>query len=229
VGATPAEAASAFGRLPAPFGRYRLLKVLGQGGMGTVYLAGDPQLDRLVALKVPRFAADDDPEARGRFFREARAAATLRHAHICPVYDVGVVDGVHYLTMAYIEGRPLSDLVGPGRKPLPVRGVVALVRKLALALEEAHRQRVVHRDLKPANVMLTGRGEPVIMDFGLARRAGKRDARVTQEGTILGTPAYMAPEQARATPTTSARPATSTAWASSSTSCSPAGRRSSAT
>ena len=182
--------------LAGQFGRYRILRKLGQGGMGAVYLAHDDKLDRQVALKVPRFGPDDGPEVLERFEREARAAATISHPNICPVYDVGDVGGVHFVTMAYVEGQSLSGLVQSG-KPLPQRPVAALVRKLALAMEEAHRKGVVHRDLKPSNVMVDRRREPVVMDFGLARRAGAAEARLTRGGTVLGTPAYMSPEQAR--------------------------------
>jgi serine/threonine protein kinase len=180
--------------LPEQFGRYRILKQLGKGGMGSVYLAHDSQLDRRVALKVPHFAPEDGPEVLERFRREARAAATIEHPNICPVYDVGEVNGVNYLTMAYVEGRPLSDLL-KGDKPLPQRSVAAVVRKLALALEEAHKKGVIHRDLKPSNVMINRRKEPVLMDFGLARRVDKGEARLTKSGSVLGTPAYMPPEQ----------------------------------
>jgi serine/threonine protein kinase len=184
-------------QLPAPFGRYQLVQLLGRGGMGTVYLAQDSQLDRPVALKVPHFSAEDGPLVLERFRREARAAATLRHANLCPVYDVGAIDGTPYLTMAYIEGRSLAEVLRDHPGPVKPRQAAALVRRLALALAEAHRLNVVHRDLKPANVMLTGRGEPIIMDFGLARRGDAREARMTLPGARLGTPAYMAPEQAR--------------------------------
>jgi HEAT repeat protein len=182
--------------LPEQFGRYRILKKLGQGGMGAVYLAHDSQLDRKVALKVPRFRPEDGPEMLERFSREARAAATLSHPNICPVHDVGEINGIHYATMAYIEGLPLSDLIQPG-KPLPQRPVAAIVRKLALTLEEAHQRGIIHRDLKPANIMVNRQKEPVVMDFGLARRIGKGEARLTKGGAILGTPAYMSPEQVR--------------------------------
>jgi predicted Ser/Thr protein kinase len=177
--------------LPEQFGRYRIVRRLGQGGMGAVYLAHDSQLDRRVALKVPHFNPGDGPEALERFYREARLAATLNHPHICPVYDSGSCNGIPYLTMAFIEGRPLSDLVGEG--PLPSRQVVTLFRQVALALHAAHQIGVIHRDLKPANIMITPRGEAVVMDFGLARRA--TDNRLTQSGALVGTPAYMAPEQ----------------------------------
>jgi predicted Ser/Thr protein kinase len=192
--AGPAAAPTAPAELPEQFGRYRIVKRLGQGGMGSVYLARDSQLDRQVALKVPLFSAADGPEVLERFIREAQAAAAIHHANICPVYDVGRIDGVPYVTMAYIEGRPLSELVQEG-KPLPQRPAAALVQKLALALAEAHRHGVVHRDLKPGNVMVNRRQEPVIMDFGLARRINKEDARLTKAGQVLGTPAYMPPEQ----------------------------------
>jgi predicted Ser/Thr protein kinase len=197
----PQQAEAAPGRLPeklpAPFGRYELLKLLGQGGMGAVYLARDTQLDRLVALKVPFFTATDGPHVLERFLREARAAATLHHANVCPVYDVGQIDGTHYLTMAYIEGRSLAEVLRGNKKAAAPRQAAALVRKLALALEQAHRKNVIHRDLKPGNIMLAKGGEPIIMDFGLARRGESGDARLTQQGSILGTPAYMAPEQAK--------------------------------
>ncbi len=182
--------------LPDQFGRYRIVRRLGKGGMGSVYLAHDTQLDRQVALKVPHFSAEDGPEVRERFYREARAAATLHHAGICPVHDVGEINGVPFLTMAYIEGRPLSQFVSADR-PLTPRQVATLVRKLAQALQEAHQRGVIHRDLKPSNIMVNARGEPVVMDFGLARRLNK-DVRITGSGTIMGTPAYMSPEQVNA-------------------------------
>jgi predicted Ser/Thr protein kinase len=182
--------------LPASFGRYRLIKLLGQGGMGAVYLAHDDQLDRPVALKVPFFEAGDRTQVMSRFEREARAAATLLHPNICPLYDVGVFEGMPYLTMAYVDGKPLSESAAAA--PLTFRQSAALIRKLALALQEAHDRGVIHRDLKPANVMIDKRGEPIIMDFGLARRTRAEDRRLTRTGFLLGTPAYAPPEQANA-------------------------------
>jgi serine/threonine protein kinase len=180
--------------LPEKFGRYRILKKLGQGGMGAVYLAHDTQLDRQVALKVPHFGPEAGPEALARFHREAKSAATLHHPNLCPVFDVGQHQGVHFLTMAFIEGKQLSAFIKDG-KGLAPRQAAMLVRTLALALQEAHAKGVIHRDLKPSNVMMNQRKEPVIMDFGLARRAGGQDARITKMGAVMGTPAYMAPEQ----------------------------------
>ncbi len=183
---------------PASFGRYRVLKLLGKGGMGAVYLAHDTQLDRPVALKVPHFDSVDGPQVLERFFREARAAATLQHANICPLHDIGQFDGTPYLTMAYIEGKPLAQFAAA--RPLTSRQSALLVRKLALALQEAHKRGVIHRDLKPENVMIDRRGEPIIMDFGLARRTSGKDPRLTQRGSLLGTPAYMPPEQVSGNP-----------------------------
>lgn len=180
--------------LPEQFGRYRILRKLGQGSMGAVYLAHDSSLDRPVALKVPRLTLGDDQRVRDRFYREARAAATLEHPNLCPVYDVGEINGTPYLTMAFVEGQPLSNVLR--EKPAPgVSQIVNLIHQLAVALQEAHARGVVHRDLKPANVMLNPRGEPVVMDFGLARRAEPQEVRLTHTGSLIGTPAYMAPEQ----------------------------------
>jgi hypothetical protein len=195
--APPAGSAGGAGlAVSSRFGRYQILKCLGRGGMGSVYLAEDTQLGRRVALKVPHFTAEHGPRVLERFYREARAAATLEHANLCPVYDVGQVEGTHYLTMAYVEGRPLADFIQPD-KPLPERQVAAVVRKLALAMQEAHARGVVHRDLKPANILINRRREPVIMDFGLARLSQQENARLTRVGAIMGTPSYMAPEQVK--------------------------------
>ncbi|HKB36946.1 MAG TPA: serine/threonine-protein kinase, partial [Gemmataceae bacterium] len=138
--------------LPRQFGRYRIVQTLGKGGMGTVYLAHDSQLDRQVALKVAHFRAGE-ADLLERFYREGRAASTLDHPNLCPVYDVGVLDGIPYLTMPYIEGKTLAELSSE-HKPYPQRQSAVLVRKLALALEEAHRRGVIHRDLKPANIKI---------------------------------------------------------------------------
>ncbi len=185
-------------QVPEDFGRYRIIKQLGQGGMGSVYLAQDTHLGRPVALKVPDFGNHEAPEARRRFLEEARTAATLDHPYLCRVYETGEIEGQPYLTMAYIEGQSLAALVG--EEGWPQRQVAALMGKLALALQEAHARKVVHRDLKPANVMIkttSGRREPVIVDFGLARRDNRQEQRLTKSGQIMGTLGYMAPEQIR--------------------------------
>jgi class 3 adenylate cyclase/predicted Ser/Thr protein kinase len=182
--------------LPERIGRYRILKRLGKGGMGAVYLAEDTQLRRKVALKVPNFGPDERPDVLERFYREARTAARLQHPHICPVFDVDQIDGRHVLTMAYLEGDTLAKLVPefPNRPPTEA---AALVRTVALALDEAHRQGIIHRDLKPANIMIDPRGRPVVMDFGLAREIEAASSELSSPGMVMGTPDYMAPEQAR--------------------------------
>jgi serine/threonine protein kinase/formylglycine-generating enzyme required for sulfatase activity len=186
--------------LQGKFGRYQIIRALGKGAMGAVYLAEDSQLERKVAIKTPHFEDDPTGELIARFYREARAAATLRHANICPVHDVGQIDGKHFISMAYIEGRPLSDVIRGG-KAQSERPILIAVQKLARALQEAHDHQIVHRDLKPANIMVDKKGEPIIMDFGLARKARKEgEATLTQSGAILGSPAYMSPEQIEGDP-----------------------------
>lgn len=198
--------------LPEQFGRYRIEKALGEGGMGTVYLAHDTQLDRKVALKTPKFGRHFDHHLVERFYREARSAATLQHPNICPVYDVGELNGIHYISMAYIEGRPLSDYIQATKLP-SVQSTLRIIRRVALALHEAHQLGLVHRDLKPANIMIGRRNEPIVMDFGLARQFDGDDrstpdsepsaslsreiveSRLTLDGTVVGSPGYMAPEQ----------------------------------
>ncbi len=184
--------------IPQQFGRYKIIKQLGAGAMGEVYLAEDTELHRKVALKIPLFDDPKNTELAERFYREARSSAILRHANICPVYDVGELEGVRYISMAYIEGAPLSDLL-KSPEPVPERRVAYLIRKLALGLTDAHEQTIIHRDLKPANIMLDKKGEPVVMDFGLACITNHSEsARITRSGQILGTPAYMPPEQIEA-------------------------------
>ncbi len=183
-------------RIPRQFGRYRIQDCLGRGGMGAVFRAYDTQLDRAVALKVP-FLEEDDGGAglRERFYREARAAAALHHPNLCPVYDVGELHGVPYLTMAFIDGRSLAKELEAGRAFTPPQAAL-LVRKLALAMHEAHAHGVIHRDLKPANVLLRPNGEPVITDFGLARRGNDPHSEgLTRQGDVIGTIEYMSPEQ----------------------------------
>jgi predicted Ser/Thr protein kinase len=184
--------------LPACLGRYRVASRLGGGGMGDVYLAHDPQLNnRPVAVKVPRF--DAPPELREalrrRFLQEAASAASVpHHAHVCPVYDHGEHDGRPFLVMAYVEGGSLADRLKGARRFEDVREAVRLVRQAAEGLTALHAAGVVHRDLKPGNILLDRDGRPLLTDFGLARSAGGEG--LTSKGQLLGTPAYMAPEQA---------------------------------
>ena len=200
VGDSVPSGINKFDRLPVEFGRYRVHQVLGQGAMGAVYRAHDTRLGRDVALKTPKLDATTDPELIERFEREARAAAALHHRNICPVFDVGEHEGVRFLTMAHIDGRPLSDLISED-KLLPERQAANLVRKLALALYQAHQAGVVHRDLKPVNIMIDQDREPVVMDFGLAQHGETiEQSRLTAVGTLMGSPAYMSPEQVSGDP-----------------------------
>lgn len=179
------------------FGHYVIVKELGRGGMATVYLALDSRLQRKVALKVPHKSVAADPEYRERFLREARSAATLSHPNICTIFEASEISGTPYMTMAFIEGKSLTDLVAE-EHPLPVKRIANIVRRIAQAMEVAHRQKIVHRDLKPSNIMLDARKEPIVMDFGLARRNdSSEEAGLTQDGLLIGTPIYMAPEVAK--------------------------------
>jgi WD40 repeat protein len=179
---------------PDRIGRFRVLDILGSGAFGTVYRAFDPVLDREVALKVPRFA-EDDPEVIERFLREAKAAARLRHPNIVAIFESGQAAGTSYIASELVIGVPLSRLLR--EQPIEMRTAVDWVRQIAEALDYAHAEGIVHRDIKPANIMINRAGRPQVMDFGLAKRAADEAARMSIEGQIIGTPAYMAPEQAR--------------------------------
>lgn len=181
--------------LSGPFGKYVIVKRIGKGGMGEVYLAHDPKAARDVALKIPQFPEDDPGNVIQRFYREVRVAATLHHPNICPIWEVDEVNGVPYLTMPYIQGETLDQRLKKISKPVQERTAAQLIRKVALALGEAHRMNIIHRDLKPANIMLDQRKEPIVMDFGLARVANQAESRITKSGTVMGTPAYMPIEQ----------------------------------
>lgn len=173
-------------------GRFELIERVGVGGFGSVWKARDRQLDRTVAVKVPR-QRGITAEEQEKFFREARAAAQLNHANIVSVHEVGRDGESIFIVSDFVRGVTLGDwLTG---QQLTTREAVDLCATIADALEHAHRQGVVHRDLKPANIMIDGDGQPHLMDFGLARR-DLGEVTVTMDGQILGTPAYMSPEQA---------------------------------
>src|SRR5262249_30189424 len=175
-------------------GKFELLDTVGQGACGTVYKARDPELDRTVAVKVPRAGNLAGPQELDRFLREARSAAQLRHPSIVPVHDVGRAGGVPYLVSDFVQGVTLADLLS-ARRP-GFREAAELVAAVADALQYAHERGVVHRDVKPSNIMLGDDGVPRVMDFGLAKREAG-EITMTVEGQVLGTPAYMSPEQAR--------------------------------
>src|SRR5712691_4345203 len=159
-------------------GPYEIVAPIGAGGMGEVYRARDPRLGRIVAVKVSK------SEFSERFEREARSIAALNHPHICQLHDVGP----NYLVMEFVEGSPLKG-------PLPLEQALRFAAQICDALDAAHRKGITHRDLKPANIIVTKQGIK-LLDFGLAHVApGENDLTLTVKGTVMGTPAYMAPEQ----------------------------------
>ncbi|WP_153558779.1 serine/threonine-protein kinase [Roseimaritima sediminicola] len=181
--------------LPTRIGDYLLLEELGRGGMGVVFLARQISLDREVAVKMilrERLASDAD---RQRFLAEAAATARLEHPNIVPIYEVDDMDGRPFFSMKYIHGLTLADRLHEG--PLPQRAAAKIVVPIARAIAEAHRHGILHRDIKPSNILLSDDGPPMITDFGLAKQDHAPHS-LTQSGMILGTPAYMAPEQAAA-------------------------------
>jgi len=191
-----ADKQSSVGRSEQPLrklGRFELKRVLGQGGFGRVYLAFDPQLEREVALKVLATAVNSQVRIQ-RFLTEAKAAARLKHPNIVPTFESGREDNRYYIASEFIEGKLLSD--EGVRNSLDERTAVECIRKLATALAYAHENNVVHRDVKPQNIIVDTSGEPHLMDFGLARRTDE-ESSLTTDGAMLGTPAYMSPEQAR--------------------------------
>ncbi len=178
--------------LPALAG-YEVLGELGQGGMGVVYKARHRQLKRLVAVKTIKNSAFAGAAERARFRAEAEAVARLQHPHIVQIHEIGEQDGLPFFTLEYMEGGSLARQLGG--KPQPPQAAARLVQTLARAMHVAHQQGIIHRDLKPANVLLTADGQPKISDFGLAKRL-EEGSSPTLSGAILGTPSYMAPEQA---------------------------------
>src|ERR1700674_3239841 len=189
-------------------GPYEVIASAGAGGMGEVYRARDTRLDRTVAVKILPAHLSDNPEAKQRFDREARAISSLNHPHICTLYDVGHQDGIDYLVMEFLEGETLADRLARG--PLPPEQVLKYGIEICEGLEKAHKTGVTHRDLKPGNIMLTKTGAK-LMDFGLAKASGagpppsssltmtlsgpSADQPLTARGMLVGTFQYMSPEQ----------------------------------
>ena len=189
---------------PKNIGRYEIIDELGHGAMGSVFRAKDPAMDRVVALKTiltANLAGDQSGEFRQRFYREARAAGALAHPGIVPVFDVGEYEGMPYLVMEYVNGQTLAAAMKTGERSSLDRGC-EIGQQIADALGYAHRNGVIHRDIKPANILLTspevdGEEHPKITDFGVAKLTA---GEATTIGQLLGTPAFMPPEQITGAP-----------------------------
>jgi len=193
VGAGPGPDITSALELPCRIGDYELQEELGRGGMGVVYKALHVSLNRIVALKMllrGRFASADD---QARFRAEAEAIAQLDHPNIVPVYEVGQLEGHVYFSMKYVQGRTLSQVLADG--PIDPNEAARILSLIAKAVDFAHRRGVLHRDLKPSNILIDDEGQPHVNDFGLAKQLSSRES-ITRSGAVLGTPAYMSPEQA---------------------------------
>ncbi len=175
-------------------GPYRITRQLGVGGMATVWKAYHPALDRYVAIKVLHPSFKEDPQFTARFQREARIVAKLTHPHIVPIYDFSEHEGMSYLVMRYVEGRTLKAVLKEG--PVPLGKVMGILEPAGQALAYAHDQGVLHRDIKPSNFLISLEGEVFLTDFGLARMAETTDSTLSRD-TLIGTPQYISPEQAR--------------------------------
>ncbi len=173
---------------------YKVLSKLGEGGMGVVYKAQDTKLDRSVALKFLAAHLLKDEEALKRFHREAKAAAALHHPNVCPVYEIGEVDGQTFLAMAFLEGDSLDKRIEQG--PLKIPETIDIAHQIAMGLEAAHEKGIVHRDIKPGNVMVDEKGHVTVMDFGLALLT--EGSKLTKLDMTLGTVAYSRPNRPRA-------------------------------
>jgi serine/threonine-protein kinase len=182
---------------PEKIGIYEVKAELGRGGMATVYRAYDSRFEREVAVKVlPQELLHADPQFRLRFEREAKIVAQLEHSAIVPVYDVGESDGQPYFVMRYMNGGSLSERIKAG--VFSIEEAIQILGAIAPALDEAHSKGIVHRDIKPSNILFDKRGNPYISDFGIAKLSQAQSGNVTGSA-IIGTPAYMAPEQAQGT------------------------------
>ncbi len=190
--ATPAKGVLALGYVLA--GRYQILKVLGEGGMGAVYQARDREVDRTVAIKVIRPELSGHPEILRRFKQELILARQVTHRNVIRIFDLSVAEGRRFISMEYVDGKDLSSIVRE-RKKLPINEAVEIIRQTLLGLEAAHNEGVVHRDLKPQNIMVDPGGRVYLMDFGIAK--SMELAGMTRTGVLMGTPDYMSPEQAK--------------------------------
>jgi len=180
------------------YGRYQIIRELGKGAMGTVYQGHDPEIDRLVALKVLREDRLSSEAFVQRFLKEAKAIGRLSHPNVVAVYDIGQDHGTVYIAMEFLEGDPLSSLVE--RQGFSLAEVINLGVQVAEALDYAHQKGIIHRDVKPSNIIVQANGQIKITDFGIAHIEDPSATVQTQAGEILGTPAYMSPEQAQSRP-----------------------------
>ena len=180
--------------LPRRFGDYELIEELGRGGMGVVYKARQVSLGRTVALKMILAGQLASPQEVQRFHTEAEAAAGLDHPNIVPIHEIGEHDGQQYFSMNLVEAGTMRGLVEG--HPMPPREAAAMMATIARAVHYAHQRGVLHRDLKPSNILVDKAGRPHVTDFGLAKRVGGDDVTMTVSGAVLGSPAFMSPEQA---------------------------------
>src|SRR5262245_13475504 len=176
-------------------GKYRIVERIGRGGMGMVYKAHDPMLDRTVALKVISADGDVTDELRARFFREAQACARLNHPNVITVYDMGDEDGSLYIVMEFLEGEELRQLIGQ-RRNVPLEDKLSMMIEVCDGLDYAHKRGIVHRDIKPGNIYVMRDGHVKLLDFGIARISSAADG-LTRTNVVMGTLRYMSPEQAR--------------------------------
>jgi serine/threonine protein kinase len=174
-------------------GSYKIIGKLGQGGMATVFKAHESSLNRMVALKVLSPHLSEDADFIKRFQREAQAAAQLNHPHIVQVYAIGEEQGMHFFSMEYIKGETLAQVIKK-EKQLPLARAISVVRQVAEALDQAHQAGMVHRDIKPSNIMIDAAGRAKVTDFGIAHLA-RSQTKLTREGSVIGTPEYLSPEQ----------------------------------
>jgi len=189
-----AQSPAAVPALPAQVGNYRITEKIGEGGMGTVWRAMQLSTRREVALKFLSHASFGSERAEARFEREVELTARLQHPHICRIYDSGVHHGIYFYAMELIDGLPLDRYLQQHPQPLPQ--MLELMRAICLAVQYAHQKAVIHRDLKPCNILVSPDGQPHILDFGLAKAIQEQGPAVSLDGAVMGTPAYMSPEQA---------------------------------
>jgi len=174
---------------PTKLGKYEIVEVIGRGGMGVVYKATDPEIGRLVGIKMMTSAVISDPDLLKRFYREAQSSGRLQHPNIVTIYDLGVHEGTPYLVMEFLEGESLDANIR-ARRPMSLEDKLNIGIQLCEGLAYAHERNIVHRDVKPGNVMLLKDGTVKIVDFGIARGGGDK---VTRTGQVMGSIQYMSP------------------------------------